>query len=195
MPFFDGTYKDPNTNKYDFPLDKWIIQYGKDQFVEIWERNEDLAAAEFFEKFPDEEIVAIRLAIDWLRQEEREMSLNFYIDKSKYTTNEQIYDAISEITAPVDGSVVFEALVSVGTIMTGMSEFTEENIKEFQARFELMETVCGRVLRTSTGGYKIPEEVYKVMIGVSTNASTKSRTRFLNDLKQEMSHQLERAIS
>lgn len=64
MPFFDGTHKDPNTNKYDFPLDKWIIQYGSDKFVEIWERDEDTAAAEFFERFPDEDIVGIRHTTD-----------------------------------------------------------------------------------------------------------------------------------
>lgn len=123
------------------------------------------------------------------------MSIDFYTDKSKFTSNGQIYDSISEITAPVDGAVVFEALVRVGTVMTGISEFKKENIKEFQARFELMETIYGRIVQTDKGGYKIPEEVYEVMIGVSTNASAKSRSRFLNDLKQEMSRRLERAIS
>lgn len=71
------------------------------------------------------------------------------------------------------------------TMSVGLSEITEKNYEQFYNRIHLLEISNGTQYVTRATHKPIYTKLkdVKKMIGLTTNASTKTRSRFLNDNK------------
>lgn len=85
---------------------------------------------------------------------------------------------------------VYEQIIWL-TMDVGISKITEKNYKQFFKRTELMQRIKGPLLtyydhdKDVLDPYYITENNIKNMIGMHTNASTKTALQFLKQFKDE----------
>ena len=80
--------------------------------------------------------------------------------------------------------------IILSTMSVGMREITEDNYKKFFNRLRVIETIYGSffVVKTKRGFKQkyITEDDVKAMIGLQTNASEISRSKFLSRIEKEL---------
>jgi hypothetical protein len=78
--------------------------------------------------------------------------------------------------SPLTQSLIF------ATMPVGINQITEKNAEEFYTRLNLIERVNGTFLRTADGKdlFITPEDIRK-HIGLSTNATPRTRPQFLKE--------------
>ena len=108
------------------------------------------------------------------------MSLDFNI--SQVEDHEEVavihhYEKPEHTTEQIRESWKTEAIVFL-TIAIGINQITQANHKEFAARIIMWEEVNGSYLRLGGESYRLTYEDVERRIGLSTNASTKTKTQF-----------------
>lgn len=105
--------------------------------------------------------------------------------------------ACAEQATTKEGWVLTEALIW-STIFIGINKITEKNVEEFYGRLATYEQMFSPLTYRASGDHA--EKNYTTYaelrhrIGLSTNASAKTRKQFLKNLTMLMSDQLERNI-
>ena len=95
---------------------------------------------------------------------------------------------------------VTNALIWV-SMSVGLSEITEENLPEYYARLAMWQDLAGdlgHVKDATTGKWKsgrITQSDLRKRIGLSTNASTMTRTQWRKNLNQYIDRELENYVS
>jgi hypothetical protein len=108
------------------------------------------------------------------------MALNWDITKCK-----EMVELQSETEWPITNAIIWY------TIGVDLGEITEKNIGEFYARIKLWEAVQGATIKNYIGNSKTDdtylsfEDVHK-RIGLVSNVSDISRTKFINKVKRIM---------
>ena len=67
-----------------------------------------------------------------------------------------------------------------GCMSVGMSEITDKNWKDFYLRINFLEKMGGTYLTNENGNYYITKKDVYNHIGLSTNVSNESRSKWLN---------------
>jgi hypothetical protein len=88
----------------------------------------------------------------------------------------------------IDGKVSdVTTVITFATMNVGIRNLTAENAPEFYARLKVAEKLLGYFIVDGKGkGIAITWEMVEAHIGLSTNASSKTRTQFLSDMKDEL---------
>lgn len=103
------------------------------------------------------------------------------------TTNIDPDDRAYHFPADPGGSMHHDLHVLIWmTIPVGINKVTEANVEEFWTRVDIWQRVIGSGFNRSTDDglvpYVVSKEAVFAAVGLSTNASHKSKTTFLKDL-------------
>ena len=110
------------------------------------------------------------------------MPLNYDYSKVKESTKVWEPDGTIDDEGNPQGHMpdVLNTLIWV-TMSVGMSEFTEDNWKDFYTRMKIMGKDRSLLRKDKNGGYTVPISAQEVKdhIGLMTNASTLTKLQFL----------------
>lgn len=113
------------------------------------------------------------------------MALNYDLSEIKS------YKRLFEKSTETGGSKMKDVprTVVMSTISVGMREITKDNYRKFYNRLNLIENVYGHFFYVRRRGKMIPRPItlgeVERMIGLKTNASEISRTKFLSRIDKD----------